>query len=507
MTRARLVHYMRHMVFGAAALVAAPAAAQTPPPAAPVPADAPPAAPPETPPPAAAAPAADAPPPAPADSARLDDIEQIARVAARKHELLEEEAAKRAKEAPVVVVDDKGFTLKLPDNSYVLKIRALMQADGRFAFDNEALAANDTFLIRRFRPSLEGTLFSLVDYRLLPEFAGSSVIILDAYADFHPWDWLRLRVGKYKGPIGLERLQSDADLPLLERSLDQNLSSQREVGVQLWGDIGGGIAQYTLGVFNGAIDGAATDLDFNHAKDLAGRLFFQPFRAEGLRDFGSLGIGFAASVGNRKGRLPPSTLTGLPAFRTAGQNTFFQYNAPADTTGALTTFAHELETHLNPQLYYYYDAFGLLAEYVLLRQGVQRGNSTAVLNHQSAHATLSYAINGRVGWDGVTPSVPFDRKTGAWGALEIAARYAWLKLDPDTFGTPSVPGSVQYANPLTSAQKAQSWTVGLTWVPRRSVHAAVNFEQTYFKGGAGSATASADRATENVLIFRTQVNF
>ena len=68
--------------------------------------------------------------------------------------------------------------------------------------------------------------------------------------------------------------------------------------------------------------------------------------------------------------------TGLSPYRTAGQNTFFQYLAPAtDTTGALTTFAHERSTRINPQLYYYYGSFGLLAEYLWLKQGVQKGNA------------------------------------------------------------------------------------------------------------------------------------
>jgi phosphate-selective porin OprO/OprP len=64
----------------------------------------------------------------------------------------------------------------------VLKIRGLLQADGRFFAKSETLQANDTFLIRRFRPAIEGTLFSIVDYRLIPEFAGT-VQILDAYVD------------------------------------------------------------------------------------------------------------------------------------------------------------------------------------------------------------------------------------------------------------------------------------------------------------------------------------
>jgi phosphate-selective porin OprO and OprP len=480
-------------------------AAGTPPPVPPAEAPAPGA-------PPAAAPAI----PSAEEAARLEEVEQLARIAARKHEILEEQADKRAKEAPKVTADDKGFSLALPDKSYVLKIRGLMQADGRFFFENDTLQANDTFLIRRFRPAIEGTLFSIVDYRLLPEFAGT-VQILDAYADLHPRDWLRLRVGKMKAPIGLERLQSDADLPLLERGLDQNLSSSRDIGIQLWGDVAGGIVYYAIGVFNGSPDTNSTDNnDIDHAKDFMGRLFFQPFKTEALSDFGSLGVGISAGTGNRKGRLPtavaglpvPSVAaqTGLSPFRTAGQNTFFQYLAPpTDTTGALTTFTHERSTRINPQLYYYYRSFGLLAEYLWLKQGVQRGNSTTELTQQAAHATVSYTIGGTEGYDGATPEYVFDPGQGRWGALQLAVRYGWLGIDDATFPT--------YANEAVSARSAQAITGGAAWVLRRSFRLAVNFEQTRFKGGNQRAAMGmnpaviTDRLTEYVLIGRAQVNF
>jgi phosphate-selective porin OprO/OprP len=467
----------------------------------------------------AEAPAAAATPPtthlSPEDAARLDEIEQLARIAARKHEILEEEAQKKFKEAPKLGVDDKGFGLSLPDKSYSLKIRGLLQTDGRFFPGNSALAANDTFLVRRFRPAIDGTLFSLVDFRFTPEFAGT-VQIMDAYVDLHPREWLRLRAGKFKAPLGLERLQSDADLPLLERALDQNLTSQRDVGVQLWGEIAGGIVTYALGLFNGAPDGSGADTDLSHAKDVDGRLFFQPFKTESLSKYGNLGVGFGFGTGNRKGRLPtavaglpiPSVAaqTGLSPIRTSGQNTFFSYLAPAtDTTGATTVFTHERTTHLNPQLYYYFGPFGFLGEYVWLKQGVQKGNTTAELTHKAAHGTLSYSFGGTEGYDGVTPEHAFDPAKGFWGALHLAARVGWLEIDDDTFPT--------YADATKSATSAKQLAGGVAWVPRRSAIFSVNFEQTRFEGGAGKAASGttpaviSDRAKENVLIARAQVNF
>jgi phosphate-selective porin OprO/OprP len=85
-----------------------------------------------------------------------------------------------------------------------------------------------------------------------------------------------------KSPLGLERLQSDADLSFVERALDQNLSTTRDIGAQLWGDIAAGIVNYSVGIYNGGADGTNLDADTNHAKDFIGRLFFQPFKGESL---------------------------------------------------------------------------------------------------------------------------------------------------------------------------------------------------------------------------------
>jgi phosphate-selective porin OprO and OprP len=472
-----------------------------------------------------------APPPAAGaqNDARIDALEQLVRVEARKRELAEEAAAAQRAEGPLVIANDSGFTIKSVDSSYVLRLRGQLQIDGRFFAHDDALEANDTFLVRRFRPTLEGTLFSFADFRFVPELAGTPTI-LDAYLDLHPRPWLRLRLGKFKTPIGLERLQNDADLPIVERALDSNLSSQRDVGALLWGDVAGGVVQYIVGVVNGTADTTAGDTDLDHAKDFLGRLFLQPFSAPSLREYGSLGLGLAVQSGNRKGRLPtavpglviPSVpaQTGLAPFKTFGQNTFFSYYAPAtDTTGASTTFTHDRTTHLNPQLFYYYDNFGLLAEYLYLWQGVQRGNSTTTLKHQAAHATLTFTIGGRESFEGVTPLEPFNPATRAPGAFQIAARWDWIKLDPATFGNPAVVGSTAYADPLKNASGAQSFAGGVAWVPRRTVRLAIDFSRTRFTGGAGTAAVAAipgepavpavlfDRNVEYAFIGRAQVNF
>jgi phosphate-selective porin OprO/OprP len=481
----------------------APAPAATP--ATPAPAEAPAEAPA-----AAAPPAAPSPPPPAADlSSKLEEADQLARVAARRVELLEEQIAARAKDSPTALADDKGFGLRSADGLFVVRIKGQLQTDARFFLGDAALADKDTFLIRRLRPTLAGTFLDLADFLFVPDLAGSQVVVFDAYVDVHPTPFARLRVGKFKTPLGLERLQADNDLPLVERALTSNLTPTRDVGAALWGEIAGGLIGYSIGVYNGATDGANPDLDTNYAKDFTGRILLQPFKTPALQRLGSLGLHLAASTGNRKG-LPTNPL--LPTFRTAGQNTFFSYYAPSpDPTGAGTTFAHLTQRRLNPGLYYYFGPFGLLGEVVWSQQEVQKGNATAVLTHRAGHISGSYVIGGRNGFDGATPDRPFNLRTGDLGALELSARYNYLTVD-DTqladFIIADAPPTSAF-DPLKSATKAQGWAVGANFVPHRVLRFSTAYERTSFTGGAAAADKKtvANRNTESVVFGRVQVNF
>jgi phosphate-selective porin OprO/OprP len=97
----------------------------------------------------------------------------------------------------------------------------------------------------------------------------------------------------------------------------------------------------------------------------------------------------------------------------------------------------------------------------------------------------------------VTPKSPFDPTKGTWGALEIAARYGQLEIDPDVFGA-------GYADPEKSARRAQEWGVALNWHLNRNVKYVASFDRTTFTGGAASG---ANRKAENALFFRAQVVF
>jgi phosphate-selective porin OprO and OprP len=402
-------------------------------------------------------------------------------------------AAPEAEAPPAVVTaDERGLAVKSANGSFAFRVRGLVQVDGRFYLDDPQLDDRDAFLIRRGRPILEATLLGMFDFRLVPDFAEGRAQVFDANIDVRVQPWLKLRAGKLKPPIGLERLQSDPDLPFMERALTANLSPTRDVGLQLFGDVAAGLVSYALGVFDGAPDNASVDGDSNHGKDLAGRLFIQPLAAPGPSALGSLSVGVAASVGDQRGTLAAPA---LPSYRSSGQNTFFTYlTGPTEATTVLARGRHD---RLNPGVSYYVGPVGLLAEYIVSRQRVRRGDDVSTLTHRAWHATASVAIGGKVSYEGVTPRERFDkdRRPRTWGALELAGRIGQLTLDEDTFP--------RFADAERSARKATGFGVALSWYLARSARCAVDFDHTWFEAGA----AGGDRPRENALMGRMQLAF
>jgi phosphate-selective porin OprO and OprP len=323
----------------------------------------------------------------------------------------------------------------------------------------------------------------------MPDFGGASPTIFDAYWDGKFAPELVVRAGKFKPPVGLERLQSATDVTFAERGLPTNLVPSRDIGLQVSGDISEGMLAYQIGVFNGVPDLANGGDDLSDAKDFAARIFVQPFKSGRLR---GLGLGIAGSAGLERG----STGTpGLPTYRTPGQQAFFRYNS-SSTTPANNVFANGKRQRLSPQGYFYSGPLGLLAEYVIARNAVTRAGATADLEHTAWQTSGSFYLTGeRAGFRSPGPRKAFDLKEGGFGALELVARYGELSLDEASFPV--------YATSTASAEKAKAWGVGLNWHFTRAVKVAINYERTMFTGGA----ADGDREPENAIITRFQTSF
>ncbi|AMV70531.1 porin [Desulfuromonas carbonis] len=416
----------------------------------------------------------------PSPEERWQELDQKIRILERKLELEKEAAGKEAAKHGVVEAGEKGFAIRSQDGSWQLKLRGYVQADGRVYLDDNRDAVTNDLLLRRVRPIIEGTLGKDYQFRIMPDFGRGKTELLDAYIQANYWPAAQVRVGKFKAPVGLERLQSGASLLFVERALPTSLVPNRDVGLQIGGELAKGTLSYALGLFNGGVDGGSTDSDSNDDKDLAARLFAHPFKTSGIAPLQGLGIGVAGSYGNQEGA--------LPSFKSGGQQTFFKYLATSNADGRRWRVA--------PQAYWYAGPVGLLAEYVRSEQEVSNGTITRDLANQAWQVAASWVVTGEdASFKGVKPKRSFDPKSGAWGALELAGRYNELEIDQDAFPL--------FADPTKYAEKASAWAAGLNWYPSRNLKVVVNYEQTTFDQGS----ASGDRETEKVLLTRVQVAY
>jgi phosphate-selective porin OprO/OprP len=298
----------------------------------------------------------------------------------------------------------------------------------------------------------------------------------------------QLRVGQFKSPVSLERLVSGSALPFVERTFASELAANRDMGFQFQGALASGAANWALGVFNGAVDGrnvAVTNPDGEF--ELAGRIFFEPWRNDAESALKGLGFGVAGSIGEKSG----AGNDFLPRYRSASQETIFSYLA--------TTRAEGDHVRFSPQGYYYVGPFGLMAEYITSKQDLVNTTTgaSASLEHEAWQTTASWVITGEpASYKGVTPAHDFGwGPDSGYGAWEVLFRVGGLEIDDDAFPV--------FASTTTAVESADTWALGLNWYLSRNLKAVLNYQVTEFDAGAGAG----DRSDEEVIFARLQVAF
>jgi phosphate-selective porin OprO and OprP len=398
-----------------------------------------------------------------------------------------------------------GFSFESADGANVIRFRGNLAVDGRWFMDQGTPESSDTFLFRKVRPYIEGTIDNDYDFRFMPDFGGGKTIIVDAFMTARILPWLAVQAGKFKGPVGLERLQPDQYNRFMELGLPSDLVPNRDLGVEIGGDILGGTFGYAIGAFNGVTDGNSTDANTNPdadsndgKKDTEGRLFTQPFINSGIPGLRGLGFGIAGTYVQAVGN---ATNTLLASYKTTGQNTFFTYR-----TGTTGTFADGRRERWSPQAYYYVGSFGALAEYVESEQDVSRQLTTTTkrsgrVDNSAYQVSLSYFLTGEAAtFNSITPRTTFHLGGGGWGAWEVVARYSELKVDNAAFAG----GTQSFADPTASPRNARATGVGINWWLNANVKWVLDYEVTQFEGGALS---NGNRPDERALTTRFALTF
>jgi len=420
---------------------------------------------------------------------QIQQLDQKLRMLEQRQDNKEAAAALAAKSEPKISLTDRGLTLASADGANSIKFRGLAQLDSRFFF-GDAGASNDSFVLRRARIITEGTFAKNFSFQLVPEFGGSTVSILDANLTVALNKALQIKVGKFKVPLGLELLQSDSWTFFNERALPTNLVPNRDLGVQLGGDLFDGTITYAAGVFGGVSDGGSSaNTDFDGEKDFAARVYATPFKNDSGSALQGLSVGVAGSVGREKSA---SALTA--GYKTDGQQTFFKYRS--------TTVADGEVWRVSPQLDFRRGSFGLIGEYVISAVDVRSSaaGAKAELRNKSWQVAAGYVLTGEdSSYSGVVPKTNFDFAAGTWGAFEIVARYENLTVDDKAFPT--------FADPAANANEASGFGLGLNWYLSKVVRVSVDYYQTKFKNNTITPSVLLLRQDEKALITRFQIAF
>ncbi len=387
------------------------------------------------------------------------------------------------------------------EGAFKFKIGGLLQPQLRTFINTPD--ATSTFLIRRARLNLEGTAFKNFDWKLQTDFQANGVdnttstTVQDAYVGAKAFDWLQLRVGKMKSPIGVERWQSAHARWFTDLITTTYLVPNRTVGAMLWGNVGDGLAEYYTGIFNGAPDGGSSNVSTSeqNTKDFEARLAVSPFAKTSIVPLKKLTAGAGVTYAPQ--------LNGLGTYATANQQSFFRYrsstiNATAANPGEQVRFV--------PNLQYFWGPFGLYAEAAWSTVGVS-GVTTSkgkITREYSENLTnfgwqiaASYMLTGEDNsFRAISPRRKFSPSTGGWGALQLTARVGQLTVDSNAFPI--------YADPNTQAEQSTTFGTGLNWILNDNAKLTLQYDYTSFIGGAANGT---NRPDANAITTQFQVYF
>ncbi len=382
--------------------------------------------------------------------------------------------------------NDKGFILRSSDDKFLLRVTGQIQSDYRAFVDGTDYTDIDTFLIRRARLGIEADMFTYYEFRLLPDFTNAqapgvtaSPRLQDAYANVRYWDAFQVEVGKFKQPFSYEQLIQDRFVPIMERSLIDQLVPSRDEGLMIHGQkLLGDRLDYGISVSNGEING---DFDSSELKDLNGRIAVRPLNSADLWPvLRGLQLGIAGTTGVQQEPVSPNAL------RTPATVLWFQFNPAVRADG--------LRNRWSPEVAYFYGPLGLAAQYFHQEQRLRPAffgpgsqfvvdvpfegfyvMGTLLLTGEERQMTYSLPV---------IPLHPFNpcHPCACAGAWELVARVSRLTVGDEAF-TPfstSRTSTVSLADPTRFSSGATEMTLGFNWYLNAWARVQFNWEHAWF---------------------------
>ena len=428
-------------------------------------------------------------------SARLDALEtrnaaleaQIADLKAQTSSAAQMIRATQAAQ-PSVTVNNGRPIVTSADGAFKFAVRTVVQFDAASYSERPRTAANDLGSgtnFRRARLGFDGTAFKDWNYALWGEFGGSggeAAILNQAYVEYAGWkpfgleEPVRLRVGAWATPAGLEDATSNTEELFLERPAIAEMvrgfaTGDGRTGM---GATARGARWYASGLFSGKVVGSPVTPEIDQQSGFAARLAFNPIHGA------DYDLHLGASI---QGILDPADTTAGPistrAVRLQERPELRVSGIRLVDTGALNAdglTASGLEVGGS-----WRNLYGAAEWYQVdvNRRATAPAVSPFDPSFSGWYVQGAWAITGEHhawnnangGFAGIRPAEVFDPRRATWGAWELAGRYSELDLNDHSgvAGAPTRAGGVRGGEQKIS-------TIGLNWYPNTVVRFLLDYQ-------------------------------
>jgi phosphate-selective porin OprO/OprP len=332
------------------------------------------------------------------------------------------------------------------DGNFKLEFGGRALLDYR-AYQSDA-APPSTFLLRRARLKVEGTLFKNYEYEVETELTDSETALRDGYVNINYHPGIQVKLGQFKIPFSQEELISTKWLEFIENASLNNLVPGRSPGFQVHGELFGGVLEYQTGFFNGL---GKLSINTSNTPELYVRSRLTPFRSNDL--LSGFSFGGALGRGRHEGG---ESVVGETSSRS------FVFFEPVPINGKVDRYNAEFSwLHRN------WSIRGELDQSIQAREGmgVSGGDLPNVVG-RGLYIAGSYYLTGEEKIeDDIYPLSPFLLEGGGLGAWELAFRYEHVRID-DGMSSPS----------------HQAYTLGVNWWMTRFLRVSSNFIVELFDG-------------------------
>lgn len=380
---------------------------------------------------------------------------------------------------------DRGLRFATKDDFFTARIGLSVVQHSVLHMREGGGAGPDEFQVREVAPEFGARIGEAFEGFVSPIVLPGSARLLYAWVEFNRWEWLRIRVGQFKEPYSLETLEETRWWDFPENSVVYMQAPTPDLGVMAHGRIHGGLLQYAVGVFNG--NGALAGRDENSDKDIAGRLVVSPAAVLGAGRDISVHAAVSATWGRQDRRASPRP---FPMWDPATGTEFHSNPATASfKTGRVARVSAEaaaLVSFLEAKAEFSYHRSVLHFD-----DGARRP-----FRSPAFYIQLGAWIAGRRFPLGI-PQVDKPLFHGGFGALQVAGRFARMRLDDLLINRAGFDG----------ARRVDESALVLNWFPNENLRVSLEFVRVAYRHGRALLRDGTRTAREDALLLRIQLSF